>query len=249
MSLGLLQGCTLTSPTNMLNVKEMIDWLTREQREVVCGCGFTGILELMPLTLDPQMLSWIINSFNTEIGCVSVEGHIVPVTASDVAACFGLPQGSRDICNGLRTTGISAAVEEQLHIPVTEGCIVYSEVHRSLQNLETCGTEFRVKFFVLLMYYLLCPGESDTFYREFALFVARAGELAEYDWSAFVFDKVVFGARTAQTLAVREVSGCVTFLVVSGTTYVGVMNYIPPWELLKHFPKEVVLKNLNKLGK
>ena len=157
---------------------------------------------------------------------MNVHSHFVPVTASDVTACFGVPQGSRDVSNGLRSTGISAAVEDELHIPVVEGCIVYSEVHRSLQNLQSCGTEFRVKFFLLLMYNLQCLGENDGFYREFASFVARAGELAEYDWSKFVFDKLMFGIRTAQTLAVREVSGCVTLLVVSGTTYVGVMNYI-----------------------
>ena len=140
LSHGLLQGSTLTSPMNLMNVKEMIDWLTTDQRQVVCGCGFTGILELMPFTLDPQMLSWIINSFNTESGCLSVHGHFVPVTASDFAACFGVPQGNRDVSNDLRSTGISAAVEDELHIPVIEGCIVYSEVHRSLQNLQSCGT-------------------------------------------------------------------------------------------------------------
>ena len=76
------------------------------------------------------------------------------------------------------------------------------------------------------MYNLLCPGESDSFYREFASFVARAGELAEYDWSKFVFDKLMFGIRTAQALAVREVFGSVTLRVVSRTTYVIVINYI-----------------------
>ena len=102
---------------------------------------------------------------------------------------------------------------------------MYSKVHQNLQNLQSCGTEFRVKFFLLLMYNLLCPVESDGFYREFASFVARAGELPEYDWSKFVYDKLMFGIRTAQALAVREVSGCVTLLVVSCATYVVIMNY------------------------
>ena len=61
---------------------------------------------------------------------------------------------------------------------------------------------------------------------EFVSFVAQAGKLAEYDWSKFVFDKLMFGIRTAQSLAVREVSGCVTFLVVSCTTYVIIINHI-----------------------
>ena len=65
------------------------------------------------------------------------------------------------------------------------------------------------------MYNLLCPGESGGFYREVVSFVAGPEPLAEYDWSKLVLDKLVFGIKAAQALALREMSGYVALLLVS----------------------------------
>ena len=111
-----------------MNVKEIIDLLTMDQREVVNGSAFSGILTLVPFKLDLEMLSWLVSSFNTETACVTVSGQCVPVTTVDVVACFGIPQDGRDLSNYLLCTHISSALEDELNIPLKDGCILYNEV-------------------------------------------------------------------------------------------------------------------------
>ena len=69
-------------------IKEAIDYLTTEQREVVIANGFEGILSMKPFVLDAEFLYWLVANFDWESRTLQVHGQRVQVSVTNVTVCF-----------------------------------------------------------------------------------------------------------------------------------------------------------------
>ena len=193
------------------SVKNMVDWISDEQRQAVREFGFGSILNVKGVEVDEEMLKWLVDNFDVDRRTLNVHGYCLQVTAEDVECVLGLSSRGKDIESEKRRQEMDTELERELNIRINSGEIVVEELRHSICSLHNEGLEFKVKFVLFVVGRLLAPSLDDKVSRALVAVVATEENMENLNWSKFILDNLVKSIRDRDG---NGIAGCALFLMV-----------------------------------
>ena len=133
-----------STSSSMYMVREIVKGLNDDQVKAVESIGFGSILHFNQFDINMELLSWLVERFDASKKTLNVHGYNLQITPRDVEYILGLKSHGMQLM--VSTHGVDQKIERELNIDVTRNQVSLVNLGRNIQQLDSSGAEFKVKF-------------------------------------------------------------------------------------------------------
>ncbi|KAH9610215.1 hypothetical protein KSS87_001935, partial [Heliosperma pusillum] len=215
--------------TNKLQTKcrpgqlvELINGLSKEQKEAVREIGFGGLLQLKVTKLPHGILPWILKAFDYTCNMFKLKKTEFIITKDDVHDIFLLPRGGNQVV--LTQTGNTVSVtdsrlkkEWRLRFDVQNSSdpITVKRVFETLRGSNDSGDEFTKLFVLFSVSVFLAPTSNKTIDLKLVRAVANVENIRAYDWCDYIFREMVNSVKVFKQGGKSIVIGCILVVMLA----------------------------------
>ncbi|KAH9619668.1 hypothetical protein KSS87_016065, partial [Heliosperma pusillum] len=215
--------------TNKLQTKcrpgqlvELINGLSKEQKEAVREIGFGGLLQLKVTKLPHGILPWILKAFDYTCNMFKLKKTKFIFTKDDVHDIFLLPRGGNQVV--LAQTGNTVSVTDsrlknewrlRFGVQNSSDLITVKRVFETLRGSNDSGDEFKKLFVLFSVSVFLAPTSNKTIDLKLVRVVANVESIRAYDWCAYIFREMVNSVKVFKQGGKSIVSGCILVVMLA----------------------------------
>ncbi|CAL4900275.1 unnamed protein product [Urochloa decumbens] len=210
-------------------VYDVMQGLSERKKELVREIGFAGLLSFPPIThMDNKFAVWVMCCVDALEHCIVVDADKkIKFDKHDVGLVFGIPTGGKivEVKSKRKKEVVSRVWCEMIGIKDSRNrsikaiLDVIQREHGSVMSYGEC-VSFKLAFVVYVLSTVLAPGSRyDYVFLDFLDALEDPTEIASYDWSEYVFRKVLGGIKQMRNVLtsgkkVPNITGCSLFLQV-----------------------------------
>ncbi|KAH9614108.1 hypothetical protein KSS87_021520 [Heliosperma pusillum] len=215
--------------TNKLQTKcrpgqlvELINGLSKEQKEAVREIGFGGLLQLKVTKLPHGILPWILKAFDYTCNMFKLKKTEFIITKDDVHDIFLLPRGGNQVV--LAQTGNTVSVTDnrlkkewrlRFDLQNNSDPITVKRVFETLRGSNDSGDEFKKLFVLFSVSVFLAPTSNKTIDLKLVRAVANVENIRAYDWCDYIFREMVNSVKVFKQGGKSIVSGCILVVMLA----------------------------------
>ncbi|CAL5054294.1 unnamed protein product [Urochloa decumbens] len=210
-------------------VYDVMQGLSERKKELVREIGFAGLLSFPPIThMDNKFAVWVMCCVDALEHCIVVDADKkIKFDKHDVGLLFGIPTGGKtvEVKSKRKKEVVSRVWCEMIGIKDSRNrsikaiLDVIQREHGSVMSYGEC-VSFKLAFVVYVLSTVLAPGSRyDYVFLHYLDALEDPMEIASYDWSEYVFRKVLGGIKQMRNVLtsgkkVPNITGCSLFLQV-----------------------------------
>ncbi|KAH9605300.1 hypothetical protein KSS87_009939, partial [Heliosperma pusillum] len=201
---------------------ELINGLSKEQKEAVREIGFGGLLQLKVTKLPHGILPWILKAFDYTCNMFKLKKTEFIITKDDVHDIFLLPRGGNQVV--LAQTGNTVSVTDSrlkkewrlwFDLQNNSDPITVKRVFETLRGSNDSGDEFKKLFVLFCVSVFLAPTSNKTIDLKLVRAVANVENIRAYDWCDYIFREMVNSVKVFKQGGKSIVSGCILVVMLA----------------------------------
>ncbi|CAN6283948.1 unnamed protein product [Urochloa humidicola] len=219
----------VTARCSVSQVYEVMQGLSNRKKELVRETGFGGLLYFPPIThVDNKFAVWVMCCVDALEHCIVIDDDKkIKFDKHDVGVVFGLPTGGKlvEAKSTRKREAVSRVwcdmigIKDSRNRSIKAVLEVIQRDYGSAMSYGQC-VSFKLAFVVYVLSTVLAPGSRyDYVFLDYLDALEDPKEISSYDWSEFVFRKVIAGIKQMRNVLrsdrkVPNITGCSLFLQV-----------------------------------
>jgi len=199
--------------------------MSKEQRDMIDGANFGGILKIACPTVPADLANWLmVGCFDPESSELVLPGRgRISVTAESVADIFDLPNGGGEVKYELDVEAINFI---QSKYDLDGSAPKIEEIMNRIKGNKFADEDFLRSWLMIVVSTFLCPPTSLGISPRCYPPLLDLSSIKNLNWCKFVIDQLQDAARNLNKK--NSVRGCVFLLVVCFIFAPMILFFIPP---------------------
>jgi hypothetical protein len=200
-------------------MSSLLGRLTKEQKDIVRGCGFGSILKLKCTSLPNPLVLYLAKHYDPKSNYVKLpDGGSFKIDAILVHQILGIPFGGKRVPYKASPRARSIILKDTNQ----SNQAAKIEYLRAMIDKEIGGDKFARVFLLVVFGIFLCPSSNFRVSHHFYEALSIVKEIQSYDWCSVVAEALQVGISSFHTNASKgnssgkaTLAGCTFILVVS----------------------------------